>query len=828
MTGCKSHLALTRARWAGVSILLGSLAVSLVAAAPAAAQMSSAECTTQNLLADRMPAGQQDAHGDARHVTDGKAAPEGAQWDTAAVVMFLDTPAGSITYDLGVVRSISAFLLQADANDTYKVFGATENTPSSFKLLTEIDSVVNVGHGLRTRPVRIEPTAVRYIKIGEPLGDNSYSISEFQAYCQPPTPFPPKLPTVDAPPATVVSAPWYEFKWFANDESARFEMVLAFLAMALLIWGIRLDRTGRSNYRRGLRDVLLALVGITSFVCYFNFGLWHFPNRVHQWDTFHYYVGSKYFNELSYDRLYECVAVADSEAPGLRRRVELRKVMNLRTNMMEGTQRILAHPEDCKKHFTPERWEAFKHDVAHFRSKHDVKRWEEAQTDHGYNGTPVWNILGTTLANTGPASDGQIDWITWIDPLFIVGMTLLSMAAFGWRTTCVALAVFATNFPSRFYWTGGAFLRWDWLFYFVSGICLLKLEHPLLGGFFLGYSTLLRIFPMFVFAGPLVVAFKQLWGTHGPDDPYWLVRLPDIGSRLKTNRAGREVAVPELIWNQIRIYKPQPFTTLRAFIDRLERRYLMLFLGAALAVGTLMPLSLVTSSGVDGYRAFIFNTSKHKETPLTNHMGLRTVVTYSTSEAGRSLQDSRDEDPWGKWKRAKVATFHRRRPLYALFCLGFAAMLFAALRTNSEPWFACAMGSMMIAVGIELTCYYYSFLFATTFLYSKRKEAGAIMLGITGATGFIDWAPTKYLPSTGPLAGFRISQWLDEQYMLMSVVTLVGFVWIMYKFAAGPEVSEETVAAASVPRGSAGKGGSGAGGGGRGNRGGRNNKRKRR
>ena len=95
------------------------------------------------------------------------------------------------------------------------------------------------------------------------------------------------------------------------------------------------------------------------------------------------------------------------------------------------------------------------------------------------------------------------------------------------------------------------------------------------------------------------------------------------------------------------------------------------------------------------------------------------------------------------------------------------------------------MGSMMIPVGIELTCYYYSFLFATTFLYSRRKEAGAIMLGVTAATGFIDWAPTKYLPSTGPLANFRISQWLDEQYMLMSVVTLVGFVWIMYAGCVG-------------------------------------------
>src|SRR3954464_7080143 len=524
MPGCKPPSSLTRSLLAGVVTLL----LPLLLARPAAAQMSSADCGTEDLIAGLMPSGQQDTHGDVRLVTDGKVATEGAQWDTTSVVEFLDTPAGSITYDLGIVRSVSAFLLQADANDSYKVFGATENTPSSFKLLTEIDSVVNLGHGLRTRPVRIEPTAVRYIRIGEPLGDNSYSISEFQVYCQAPSPFPPKLPTVDAPAAKVIEAPWYEFKWFANDESSRFEMGLAIVACLLLIWGIKLERQGRAQYLAKLRDGFLAVIGVVSFLCYFNFGMWHFPNRIHQWDTFHYYVGSKYFKELSYDRLYECVAIADSEAPGLRRRVELRKVMNLRTNMMEGTQHILAHPEECKGHFTPERWEAFKHDVAHFRGKHDVKRWEEAQTDHGYNGSPVWNILGTWLSNTAPASDAQINWITWIDPLFIVGLTLLSLWAFGWRTTCVALAVFATNFPSRFYWTGGAMLRWDWLFYFVGGICLVKKEYPLLGGFFLGYSTLLRIFPVFVFMGPILVALRQMWGTHkSDDDPHWNLRLPD-------------------------------------------------------------------------------------------------------------------------------------------------------------------------------------------------------------------------------------------------------------------------------------------------------------
>ncbi|HXU03928.1 MAG TPA: hypothetical protein VN903_23360, partial [Polyangia bacterium] len=108
---------------------------------PAAAQMSSAECGTENLLAGRMPIATQDARGDSRLVTDGKIATEGAQWDTPTVVEFLETAAGSLTYDLGVVRSVSAFLLQADANDSYKVYGATENTPSSFRLRTAIGSM---------------------------------------------------------------------------------------------------------------------------------------------------------------------------------------------------------------------------------------------------------------------------------------------------------------------------------------------------------------------------------------------------------------------------------------------------------------------------------------------------------------------------------------------------------------------------------------------------------------------------------------------------------------------------------------------------------------
>ena len=114
----------------------------------------------------------------------------------------------------------------------------------------------------------------------------------------------------------MVEAPWWKFYWFENDASARFEMVLAMLGAALIGWGVWLPRRASRDAHRKLRDGCSSPSACISFACYFNFGLFHFRNYIHSWDTFHYYVGSKYFKELSYDRLYECIAVADSRGAG--------------------------------------------------------------------------------------------------------------------------------------------------------------------------------------------------------------------------------------------------------------------------------------------------------------------------------------------------------------------------------------------------------------------------------------------------------------------------------------------------------------------------------
>jgi hypothetical protein len=728
------------------------LAGSLAPRSAQAQEMSPATCGTENLLAGRLPSSQQAMSRDLRLVTDGQAAPEGAQWDAPPAVLF-DLSAGQLTYDLGRATPVSAFAVQADANDTYKIWGSLDGAPNTFKLLVEVDNVVATGHGLRTRPVTIEPTVVRYLRIGEPVGDNFYSLSEFQAFCQAPSPFPPHLKIVDAPAAKVAPQSFWSFYWWENDASSRAEMALAALALALLGWGLWLAKKGMPNAWRRLRDWLLACVGVLSFCAYFNFGAFHFGNYFHVWDAFHYYVGSKYFKEMSYDRLYECVAVADSEDPTLRRRVELRKIMNLRTNMMESTADILAHPEHCKSHFTSERWASFKQDIAYFRGRHGTKRWEEAQTDHGYNATPVWNIVGSWLANRGPATENQLWWLTRIDPLFILGITFMTMWAFGWRTACVSLAVFATCFPCRFYWTGGAFLRWDWLFYFVGGVCLVKKEKPFLGGAFLAYSALLRVFPSFCLVGPALVVVQQLLGPRSPDRPWW---------------------------------KPQPFANPKELFSRIDRRYLRFFAGAAVVTTLLVPVSLVTSNGVSSYVDFYKNSKKHNLTPLTNYMGLKTVMIYRPSEVGRVLKNDKLEDPWGHWKQVKLKTGESSRFPLLLAQLAFVVLLWRALR-GVEPWVALSMGTMMMAIMFELTCYYYSFMFVVAFLYEKRKEAGALLLAATAMTGFLDWAPTKYLPNGMPWDRMKMPQWLDEQYTWMSLAIIVAFVWILYRFAYPPE-----------------------------------------
>lgn len=676
-------------------------APSLVLAAPGAAPP---ECPSGNLLHGRTPSAAPGVAGDPSRLTDNFVAPEGAPWNGKQASVLADAGA-TLTWDLSRPILLRHLVLQADGDDRYEVSVSLDG--ETFEPFWQAGPA---GDGLRLRSASQPEKEIRYLRLGAAGGDGRYSAAELQAFCEAPSPFPPAIPEL-ALPAPAAAAK--EDGPFWNDRSsARWELILALLGLGVLLWGrLRPDKGRRA------RDRALAALGVLAFFTYFNFGAFHFPKFIHDWEWTHYYLGAKYFEELGYEKLYECIAVADAE-DGLRDRVARQRITNLRTNVLEGTGEILAHPERCKAGFSDVRWQAFKHDTEFFRDRQSISRWEDLQTDHGYNATPVWNVAGSLLANTSPAGKTQLYLLAALDPLYLVAMAGLVGWAFGWRTAAVALLVLATDFPSRFYWTGGSFLRWDWLFYTVAAICCLKKDRPLLGGLALGYAALLRIFPGLLVAGPVLAAAYGLWRDK-----------------------------------------------------KLDRRWQRFFLGSAIAGAVLLPLGAIQGGGWDAYRQFAANTIKHKETPLTNHMGLRTLLAYRPSEAGHLLHQDKAADPWLVWKNARLAAFQKAKPIYAALAAGFLALLLFAVR-GRPAWIAAALGIAFIPVGVELTCYYYAFLAGFALLHHADERVGVALLAGTAATQFVAWKPFDFMPG-----------WRDEQYTLMSAATLLALTMVVVFFA---------------------------------------------
>jgi hypothetical protein len=296
----------------------------------------------------------------------------------------------------------------------------------------------------------------------------------------------------------------------------------------------------------------------------------------------------------------------------------------------------------------------------------------------------------------------------------------------------VAAVVFGTNFPSRFYWTGGSYLRFDWLLWLFAGAALLRRDRPALAGAALAWSAWLRLFPALLFAGPALVAADALWNTR---------RLPAVWARF--------------------------------------------FGGAVVASALLVGLSFV-EFGADVWPEFIDNTVKHAETPLTNHMGLRTALSWRPEDAGRELRDAALVDPWLPWKEARQENWREARPLAAVVIVASLALLFRAVR-RQPPWVAALAGLGFVPFGLELTCYYYAFVAVMALLVAVDRGAGLLLLAAAAATQFLAWAP---IPG--------MARWMDEQYAAMSVVTCVAVWWVWWRLGApGDPVSRR--GAARIP-----------------------------
>ena len=476
--------------------------------------------------------------------------------------------------------------------------------------------------------------------------------------------------------------------WWNEATSAFAKLVIAAVALAVLTWDLwrrrraRAAGPARSDFERPAAK-LLRLLGVLGLLAYFNFGSFHFGGiRVHLWDSLHHYLGAKYIDEIGYDGLYDCIAVADADDPQEASRAARRVLTDLRTNRMTDAADVVAHPERCRARFSPARWSDFAREVAYFRGRFPEADWQRVTTDHGFNASPVWLLAAHPLAGRAPVTTTRLGLLAAIDPLLMLAAFAALGWAFGWERAALVAIVWGTYFPGRLWWTGGSFLRWDWLAALLGGLAVCRRGRPLAGGALLGYAALSRVFPAFALAGALLALGAALVRRHRPNPA--LVRL---------------------------------------------------LAGAALVGVVLIPLSAAVRDR-PVWSDFTRNLAKHTAVPSPNRMGLAAVVGFDPATTQRAIERRRAPDARGEWEAAQARSLRARRPAWiALALLGVAAI---ALAIRGQPaWAACVLGLLLIPLFRPLACYYYAFVAALPLLSERRADIAALAVALALASGIV-------------------------------------------------------------------------------------------
>ena len=594
---------------------------------------------------------------------DGIFAPEGAAWNSAKAIAAADGNA-RLVVDLGKEQEIALIILQADGNDTYIVdFSSDQNNWAPVWHAPPTRTQV----GLQRRVVQLAaPLTARYVRVRAGENDGSLSIAELQLFSKPPTDWSELI--AGGPSQT----PWQWSDSLDAESLSKIKALVAAFGLMIVLANSLLRAVARSDYFRRTRRAALIGLAIFAAALWSNIFQFHFNSRIHAHEFYHYYLGSKYSPELGYMRLYRCTIAADRET-NIARYSKARLIRNLDDNTVVSSQSV-EETRDCKQFFSPSRWLSFTEDLKWFRAATTRETYTRMQLDHGYNATPVWGALGFFLSNMAGATETNFFLFSLLDPLLLSICAIVAIFTFGIEATCVAVIFFGTNFIANFSWTGGAFLRLDWLAWCVVGLCLLKLNRPLSATACLTYAGLLRIFP-FAFLS-FVFLQKAALAIHNRS--------------LEPLKEG---------------VKPLIASVVTAIV--------------------LIALSSLPARSLSPWGEFAANTSKHLITRSTNMIGLEPVLVARSDNSTRILTDPLLPDPFSQWKQSLDQTSKQITPTYVAICIVF--MLLVARRLVSlEQWQAAALGITLLPL-IHLSNYDYYFLVVLALL-GWRNQVSLLML----------------------------------------------------------------------------------------------------
>jgi hypothetical protein len=466
----------------------------------------------------------------------------------------------------------------------------------------------------------------------------------------------------------------------SSDTSLWLKVFLS--AATLLLLYVRYRRPDRSLPSPGAYSfrakVILVFAVVFAFAVFHSFGKPRSGTLLHRGEMFHYYLGTKYFRELGYYKLYTAVIAADAEQDNALATLPFYTDLTTYQNVRRET--ALRDADSVKGLFSTERWDAFKEDVSFF--KKDIAMPANVPSvfffvmDHGYNASPVSTSVLGMITNAVPVT--QLPLLAAIDVLLMVAMIVIVCGTFGFEMGVLFSVYFFVNILNDHGSISGSLLRYDWLFSIVAAVCLLEKKRPASSAFFLILSAMIRVFPLVLVYGVAVVTFRK----------------------FKTARA----------------------------VDQDSRRFIL----AAAVTGLVLFLlpAVCLGSVLQPWKDFSEKTALHDRGVYVNHLGLRGIVLFEPSQLSleRFVQTFRNpttNDVVRHWQDVKEREFREKRPLIvlcSLFVLGcLTAILWKGKEEDGES--GSAVWPLLLVYAMSYPShYYYAFLCLFVLLFFKRAN----------------------------------------------------------------------------------------------------------
>jgi hypothetical protein len=182
-----------------------------------------------------------------------------------------------------------------------------------------------------------------------------------------------------------------------------------------------------------------------------------------------------------------------------------------------------------------------------------------------------------------------------------------------------------------------------------------------------------------------------------------------------------------------------------------HRSHLRFMAGATIAFAVLVPSSMVVA-GSGSYAEFAHHISLHKNTPLTNHMGLETMMVHNWDGRMRFTRDETLNDQFQTWKEGRTERKQERMPFMVAIWIVLAGWIVWALHKTKHFWLGLPLSIPLVMSLTNMTCYYYVIFIAFASVVKVRPSVAAPMLATAAASQIL-------------LEHFY---WIDDRYTALS------------------------------------------------------------